>query len=231
MVSLDEAVTARFNSHGDVFEILVDPDAVEPIRAGKIQDVTEHMAIDSVFKNAREGEHAAEEALMKAFGTTDVPQIAMKIVRDGEIQLTTEQRKHMQEEKTRQVVSTIVKIAWNPQTKTPHPPARIERALEEAKFRVDPFKSIDAQVEEAIKALKPLLPISMDEVQIAFKIPPSYTGHAYGKVRGLGELVKESWEADGTLIGVLRVPAGLQADVFDELNALTKGEVETKVLK
>jgi ribosome maturation protein SDO1 len=231
MVSLDEAVTARFNSHGEVFEILVDPDAVESIRAGKVQDITEHMAIDAVFTNSREGEHAPEESLMKAFGTTEIPKIAHKIIEDGEIQLTTEQRRHLQEEKKRQLISTIVKIAWNPQTKTPHPPARIERALEEAKFRVDPFKSIETQVEQAIKALKPLLPISMDEIQIAFKIPPSYTGHAYGKVRGLGELVKESWESDGSLIGVLRVPAGRQGEIFDELNALTKGEVETKVLK
>lgn len=231
MVSLEEAVTARFNSHGETFELLVDPDAVESIRAGKATDVTEHLAIDAVFKNAREGEHASEEALEKAFGTTEVPQIAMKIILEGEIQLTTEQRRRLQEDKKRQVIQTIVKIAWNPQTKTPHPPARIERALEEAKFRVDPFKGIESQVDEAIKALKPLLPISMDEVQIAFKVPPQYTGNAYGRIRGLGELVKESWEGDGSLIGVLRVPAGRQGEIFDELNALTKGEVETKVLK
>lgn len=231
MVSLDDAVTARHTTHGETFEILVDPDQVEAIRSGKTPEVTEHLAIDAVFSNAREGEHASTDALEKAFGTSEVAQVARRILLEGEIQLTTEQRRRMLEEKRRKLVASIVRVAWNPQTKSPHPPARIERALEEAKFRVDPFKSLENQVDEAIKALKPLLPISMDEVQIAFKIPPNHTGHAYGRVRGLGELVKESWEADGSLIGVLRVPAGRQGEIFDELNAITKGEVETKVLK
>lgn len=231
MVSLDDAVIARYSSGGKAFEIWVDPDMVEKIRQGKVPDVTEHMAIDSVFSNAKEGEHAAEEDIQKVFGKLDVDKVATRILKEGEIQLTTEQRRKLQADKQKQVVSAIVRQAWNPQTKTPHPPARIERALDEAKFRVDPFKSVEAQVQEAIKLIKPLLPISMEQVQIAFKIPPNYTGHAYGKVRTLGELVKESWESDGSLIGVLKVPAGMQGEIFDQLNNLTKGEVETKVLK
>lgn len=231
MVSLDDAVIARFSSEGKAFEIWVDPDMVEKIRQQKVSDITEHLAIDSVFKDAKEGEHAPEEDLSKVFGTTDVDKVAMRIITEGDIQLTTDQRRKLQADKHKQLVTSIVQQAWNPQTKTPHPPARIERALEEAKFRIDPFKSIETQVQEAIKAIKPLLPISMEQIQIAFKIPAEYTGGAYGKVRGLGELVRESWEPDGSLIGVLRVPAGMQGETYDQLNNLTKGEVETKVLK
>ncbi|MBW3583129.1 MAG: ribosome assembly factor SBDS [Euryarchaeota archaeon] len=231
MVSLDEAIIARLTSHGETFEILVDPDQVEKIRAGKVQDVTEHLAIDAVFRDAKEGEHASEDKIEKVFGTSDVNDIALRILKDGDIQLTTEQRRKYLDEKKKKIVTAIVREAWNPQTKTPHPPARIERALEEAKFRVDPFRPVDPQVKEAIQAIKPLLPISMEQVQVAFKIPAVYTGKAYGEVRNLGELVRESWEPDGSLIGVLKIPAGMQGDIFDELNRLTKGEAETKVLK
>lgn len=231
MVSLDEAVLARITSHGETFEILVDPKQVERIRAGKVDDITEHLAVDAIFVDVKTGDHAPEDKLEEAFGTTEVPAVAERIVRDGEIQLTAEQRRKYQDEKHKQIVSSIVRQAWNPQTKTPHPPARIERALEEARFRVDPFRQVDVQVQEAIKALKPLLPISMEEVQIAFKIPPNYTGKAYGEARGLGELVKEEWEPDGSFIGVLKIPAGMQGDILDHLNRMTKGEVETTVLK
>lgn len=231
MVSLDDAILARYTGHGETFEILVDPVHVEAIRSGKVTDVTEHLAIDAIFKDSKEGERAPDEALEKVFGNTDVPAIALKIILEGDIQLTTEQRRKFLEDKQKKIINSIVQQAWNPQTKTPHPPVRIERALEEAKFRIDPFKSTEAQVKDAIAALKPLLPISMESIQIAFKIPANYTGHAYGKVRGLGDLVKESWEPDGSLVGVLKIPAGMQADIFDELNHLTKGEVETKVLK
>lgn len=231
MVSLDDAVVARYSSHGEQFEILVDPQQIERIREGKVQDVTEHLAIDTVFLDVREGEKAGEEQLNEAFGTTDVNAIALRLIKDGDVQLTSDQRKRFLDTKYKQIVTTIVQQAWNPQTKTPHPPARIERALEEVKFRVDPWRGVDGQVQEAIKLIKPLLPISMEQVQIAFKIPSQYTGKAYGEARQLGELVKESWEADGSFIGVLKIPAGMQGDILDALNAATKGEVETKLLK
>ncbi len=231
MVSLDDAVVAKYSSHGEQFEILVDPQSIESIREGKVPDVTEHLAIDNVFSDHKEGEKAGDEALNKVFGTTDVNTVALKIIKDGDVQLTADQRKKYLEAKHKQIVTTIVKQAWNPQTKTPHPPARIERALEEAKFRVDPWRGVDGQVQEAIKLIKPLLPISMEQIQLAFKVPSHHTGKAYGEIRNLGELVKESWEPDGSLIGVLKIPAGMQGDILDALNNATKGEVETKLLK
>ena len=231
MVSLDEAIVARFGHGPTHFEVLVDPKAVLAIREGKEKDVLRHLAVDAVFKDARKGDHATSESLTKAFGTTEVAEVALRVIRDGEIQLTTDQRRQMLEQKRKQIVHEIARNAWNPQTKTPHPPTRIEKAMEEAKVHVDPFKPTDIQVNEVLKAIKPLIPISMERVQIAFKIPAVYAGKGYAEVRKLGDLARESWQNDGSFLGVIEVPAGMQAEILDHLNHLTKGSVETKLLK
>jgi len=231
MVSLDDAVVARLARHGTTFEILVDPDGAEALDDdASDHDVLATLAVEGVFTDARDGERAAEEDLQKGFGATDVAAIARRILRDGEVQLTQEQRKRMQAAKHRRIVETIVRNAWNPQTKTPHPKERIERALEEAKFHVDPVKRVEEQVNEAMKRLRPLLPIAFERIQVAIKIPAEHTGSAYGHVRNLGDLRKEEWQDDGSLIVVLEIPAGAQGEVYDRLNKITQGSVETRVL-
>lgn len=232
MVSLDDAVVARLNRFGTTFEILVDPDQAEKI-TGKSSDdeILATMAVDDVFVDWSEGERASSEQLLKAFETETVADIARRILDEGEIQLTQEQRKRMLEAKRRRVVDYIVRHAWDPRARTPHPRDRIERALDEAKWRADPLRSVDSQVQEAFKVLRPLLPIAFERVKVAIKIPSQYAGAAYGKVRGLGDVKREEWQADGSLIVVLEIPAGAQTDVYDTLNHFTHGEAETRLLE
>lgn len=233
MVSLDDAVVARLARHGITFEILVDPDGTEKLLdADDVadQDILDVMAIDDVFTHWSDGKRASEEELQKGFDTTDVAAIARRILDEGEVQLTQEQRKRMLEQKTKRILDTIARITWNPQAKMPHPRERIERALDEAKFRVDPLGRVSHQVEQAIKALKPLMPIAVERVNVAVKVPAEFTGKAYGQIRQMAKVTKEEWQNDGSLVVVLDMPAGAQTEVYDALNALTQGNAETKLL-
>lgn len=235
MVSLDDAVVARLARFGTTFEILVDPDGAEKVHeklAEKSQadGILEVMAVEDVFVDWSEGDRASDEQLQKAFETTDVETIARRILTEGEIQLTQEQRKRMLEQKHRRIVAHIARHAWNPQTKNPHPRDRIERALEEAGFRTDPLRPVQEQVQEAFKRLRPLMPIAFERVDVAIKIPSEHAGAAYGKARQLGDVKKEEWQSDGSLIMVLQIPAGAQTEVYDALNSMTQGAVETRLL-
>lgn len=125
----------------------------------------------------------------------------------------------------------IVRNAWNPQTKTPHPPERIERAMDEAKVHVDPFKSVESQVKEVLARIKTLIPIAYEKVKVAVKIPAQYSGSAYGQARSVGDLLRDEWQSDGSWIGVIEIPAGMQSELYDVLNKATHGSVETKILK
>jgi len=230
MVRLEDAVIARLSSCGTVFEVLADPELALALRKGEEIDMHYVLAIDKIFKDSKKGEAASEEMTKKVFGTLDVFKIAEQIIRKGEVQVTTEQRRKMREQRHRQVVTLISKRAINPQTSLPHPPARIENALVEAKVHVDEFKSAEEQLPGIIKALLPIIPLKFETRRIAIKIPASYTGKANRVVKNFATVKQEQWLNDGSWAAVVEIPAGIQGEFFDKLNDLTRGEVETKVL-
>ncbi|ENN96573.1 RNA-associated protein [Methanocaldococcus villosus KIN24-T80] len=208
MVSLEEAVIARLTAHGEKFEILVDPYLAAKLKEGLNVDMDELLAIDVVFKDANKGEKAPEELLMKVFGTTDVKEIAKKIILKGHVQLTAKQREEIREQKKKQIITIICKNTINPQTDTPHPPHRIEKALEELKINIDIYKSAEEQVPEIIKKLKRVLPIKFEKRDIAVKIPPEFAGKAYNVLHHFGSVKQEEWANDGSLIVLIEIPSG-----------------------
>jgi ribosome maturation protein SDO1 len=230
MIPLDHAVVARLESFGERFEILVDPNQAALVRQGQVVNIEDVVAALNVFGNASRATRASDEALEKVFHTTDFDTIARKIIEKGEIHLTAEQRKHMIEEKRRQVITFIARNSINPQTGHPHPPQRIEMAMEEARVNIDPFKHVEEQVKEVVKALRPLLPIRFEELRIAIKIPGDHAARAYGDIAAASTMEKDEWQKDGSWVCVVRIPAGIQGDFFDLVNKLSKGEGQVKVL-
>ena len=226
-----EYVIARVEKSGEKFEILVKPEAVQKVRDGKDVDLLKELAIDEIFKDAHKGSKASEEKMVEFFGTTEPLAVAKQIIQHGEIQLTTEQRRQMLEAKRKQIVQYIAANAINPQTGAPHPPQRIENAMEEAKVHIDPFKPVEEQVKEVLDALRPLIPIRFEKVRIAVKLSAEDSAKAYGDIKGYGTILKEEWSPTGAWLGVVEMPAGLQTDFLERLNAKTRGNVETRILK
>lgn len=230
MSTLDEAVIARFKK-GGTFEILVDPDGALAFKKGEEVDIERILAVEEIFEDAKKGDRASEEDLLRIFGTPDILEISKSIIKDGEIQLTTEQRRRIRDQKRNKVINIIATNAINPQTSGPHPPSRIERAMDEAGFSIDISKSVDDLVKDAMKKIRPVIPIRFEEVDIAVKVPGEYATKSYGDIHAFGQLTKEEWQSDGSWIGVVKIPAGRQDDFYSLVNRLTKGDAETKLLK
>ena len=231
MVKVEDAVVARWETQGSRFEVLVDPTAVQEIKDGKTVDLADKLALDQVFKDARKGDKISEEHLERIFHTRSIPEIARQIILKGEVQVTTEQRHQLQEAKHRQIVAYIARNAMNPQTGAPHPPARIDAAMTEAKVHVDPFKPADAQIQEILQKLRPLLPIRFDSVRVKIRIPAQHYPKVIGEIKGLGKLSDEQWLADGAWTAILEIPAGVQTELYEKLNARTRGTAETALVK
>ncbi len=228
--TLDNAIIAFLESHGERFELLVDPKTGYDFKTGKRTDMTNVLVVEEVFKDARKGERHKEDAVKKAFGTVDIFEVAKQIFAKGEIQLTTEQRRNMLEEKKKRIITILARECVDPRTGAPHPPQRIEKAMEEARIHVDAFKEAEAQVEDVLKSLRLLLPLKFEKVKIAVRVPPEFAPKSYGMLKEYG-LQQEEWQKDGSLIVVVEMPAGLQAEFYDRANKLTAGKIETKILK
>ena len=233
MISLEDAVTARLESHGARFEVLIDPDAALDIKRDEFEgDLEDVIAAEDVFENASRGDRPAESDLEDVFETTEPLDIIPEVIKRGEIQITAEQRREMQEQKRKQLINQIARNAVNPQMDdAPHPPERIERALEEAGFQVDPMEPVSEQVDEALDELRPVIPIRFDEVTIAVQLPADYAGSGQAEVREYRDLERQEWQSDGSWVGVVTFPAGLQNEFYDMVNELTSGEAETRIIK
>lgn len=230
MVDLEDAIVAKLESHGETFEILLDPKAIDLIKQGKKVDVMEFLAVEDVFKNANKGTRPAEDKIKEAFGTDDIKAIAERILEKGEVQMTAEQRKEMLDVKRHQVITYIAANAINPQTKLPHPYVRIELALDEVKFHVDPFKPLDKEIEEAMKLLRPLIPIRFEKSKVAIKLKGDDYGRCYDDIIGYGIVDREEWTADGSWIGLMELPAGLVPELTEKLKHKTKGSSSVKLI-
>lgn len=231
MISVEEAVIARLDSHGEHFEVLVDPKKGLEVKKGEEVPLNELIAVNEVFKDSEKGKRVSDEDLNKVFGTNDLKEIVYKIIRKGEVQLTTQQRREMRQEKRKKIASIIARRAVNPQTDKPHPPKRIRNAMDEAGVHVNATEDAESQVSEVLDKLKPILPISVEEVEIAVRVPAEYAGKASGQLRDIGDLKKEEWGNDGSWLGKIKMPAGVQDKFYKKVNSLTKGEAETKILK
>jgi len=231
MVSVDSAHIIKFKSHGHVFEILVDLNLAFAVRQGKDVDMSSVVAVEKVFADARRAEVASPNSMKEVFGTEDPLEVARLIINKGELPMTTEYRHQLKEQKLKQIVNMIHRNAVDPQTHAPHPPQRIESALQEAKFHVDEFIDVQKQMQEALAMIRPILPIKLEIKEIAVKIPPDYAAKSYPIIQQFGKKLREDWQSDGSYMAVVEIPGGLEEDFHNKLNALCHGNVETKILK
>lgn len=231
MVKVEDAVTARLSTHGTEFEILVDPDLTLDFRAGEDVDIREILAAEKIFKDASKGKKASEERMKEIFETSNPLEVAEEIIEEGNIQVTTKQRKEMRKKRRKQVVSLISRRSINPQKGTPHPPKRIRNALDQTKVHIDAFKTAEEQLPEVVEALRPILPLKFETRLIAVKVPPEYGRKAYRLVENFAKIKEDEWLDDGSWAVKVEIQAGTQPEFFEKLNSLTHGEVETKVLQ
>ena len=242
--SKSKQALVRYHKGQHKFEIIVDPKLAfrylkfhkkvdadnDPSEESEVP-LLEILAYDVIYTDAYRGLRATDDELTYVFQNTDALTIARIILDEGELQLTQEQRDELAEKKRLHIINFIARNAIDPRTNYPHPPSRIENAMEYAKIKVDPFKSADSQIKDIIKALQEYLPMRLEQVTIAIRMPAEYGAKAYGIIKRYGEIKKEEWNTSGQWIGLFIMPAGRQTEFFETMESLTKGRAEIKVVE
>ena len=224
----DKFTVARLILDGDKFELLVKPDPALEYKMGKRSDISGALVSDEIYSDANKGSRASSEKMMKHFKTTDSIDIAKQILTKGELNLTTDQRRKMVEEKKRQIVQFINRSFVDPKTHLPHPIVRIEAAMEEVRVPIDPFRKVDDQAKVIVDALRKILPLKSETVKLTVTVPPQFAAQSYSVLKSTGDLRSEEWLADGSLRAMLDINASIRGQFLDRLGSVTKGSAQVK---
>ena len=224
----DKFMVARLILDGDKFELLVKPDPALEYKMGKRFDISSVLVSDEIYSDANKGSRASSEKMMKHFKTTDSTDVAKQIIARGELNLTTDQRRKMVEEKKKQIVQFINRSFVDPKTHLPHPVVRIEAAMEEVRMQIDPFKKVEDQAKSVVDALRRILPLKSETVKLTIIVPPQFAAQSYSVLKSTGDLKSEEWLADGSLRAVLDMNASIRGQFLDKLGAATKGSAQVK---
>ena len=226
-----DVTVVRFSFEGEKFEILVKPDPALDFKLGKKKDISSILISDDIYTDSGKGTKPATEKLVKAFKTEDSTEIVKIILQKGDLNLTTDQRRKMVDEKKKQIIAFIAKTYVDPKTHLPHPPLRIEQAMKDGRISVDPQKNVDEQVKDIVDKLRSIIALKSENLQLEIVIPAQYASQSYAILKSVGSLKKEDWQNNGSLKAILEIPAAARPNVIDRLGSITKGSASVEVMQ
>jgi len=225
-----DVTVVKFSFEGEKFEILVKPDPALEYKMGKKKDISSVLVSDDIYTDSSKGTKPSTEKLLKAFKTEDLAEIAQMILQKGDLNLTTDQRRKMVDEKKRQLVEFISKTYVDPRTHLPHPPLRIEQAMKDARVSVEPQKNVDEQVKDIVEKLRSIIPLKSENLSLEITIPAQFASQSYAVLKSVGSLKNEEWQNNGSLKAILEIPAAARPNVIDRLGSITKGSASVEVM-
>jgi ribosome maturation protein SDO1 len=221
---------ARLKKAGDVFEVVVNPDAAVEYRRGSISDISSVLKSESVFSDAKKGLAAPQSKMKLVFGTDDALAVAKVIINEGEIQLTKEHHDRIKAEKRKRILHLMHINSVDSKTGKPFSEDAIGAAMDKAGIKVDEYRLAEAQLDEIVKQLKPAMPIKFSVKQMKVKVRAKYASHAASFLKQYAKLLSTKWNPDGSLEAMVEVPGGLETEFCSKMDELTHGENECEVI-
>jgi len=228
---MTDVTLVKYSYEGEKFEIMVKPDPALDYKLGKKKDISAVLVSDEIYTDSGKGTRPSAEKLLKAFKTEDQSLIAEIILQKGDLNLTTDQRRKMIEEKRKQIITFIAKTYVDPKTHLPHPPLRIEQAMKDGRVSIDPQKNIDEQVKDIVDKLRSIIALKSENLQLEIVIPAQFASQSYSVLKSVGSLKKEEWQNNGSLKAILEIPAAARPTVIDRLGSITKGSATVEVVQ
>ncbi len=215
-----DRVIARLQIKGRKYEISVDCEKAMQIRSGKSQDVNSALLVDNIFKDIKKGEVAGD--LERDFGTDDIGQISMRIIKEGEVQVSASYREKQTEMLRNKVVDEIALMAIDGTTNLPIPRQRIEMAMKQIHYNFDLNRPESQQVDQLLSELKKVLPIKLGEFEYTVEVPIQYSNEAMLNLKRLTN-IKKNARNENTLVVDFSVKAGNESEIISRLKSVTHG--------
>ncbi|EFD92491.1 MAG: Shwachman-Bodian-Diamond syndrome protein [Candidatus Parvarchaeum acidophilus ARMAN-5_'5-way FS'] len=220
-----DRVTAKLEKLGKRYEIEVDCEKAIDIRNGKSSDIDSALLVDKIFKDIKKGEVAGN--LRRELGTDDIRTIALKIIKEGEIQLSTAYKQKQSQMLKNRIIDKIAGMAIDLNTNLPIPRKRIELAMEDVHHNFDINKPEKEQLDEVLLKLKKILPIKLGELDYTIEIPIQYANDVMLYLKRLTN-IKNNTRSDKSLVVNISVKAGNENELMSKIKSVTHGNINVK---
>ena len=104
-----DTTLVRYSFEGEKFEILVKPDPALEYKLGKKKDISSVLISDEIYTDYGKGTKPSTEKLLAAFKTEDKTEIAQIMFEKGDLNLTTDQRRKMIDQKRNRLLNLLLK--------------------------------------------------------------------------------------------------------------------------
>ncbi len=94
-----DVTVVRYSFEGEKFEILVKPDPALDYKLGKKKDISSVLVSEEIYTDSGKGTKPSTEKLLAAFKTEDKTEVAKIMFEKGDLNLTTDQRRKMVDQK------------------------------------------------------------------------------------------------------------------------------------
>lgn len=201
-------------------EIAGKPGMVTKYREGQCS-LNDALADDHIYSNFSKGEVASDNDI-RSFGCS--PQDLLdKIMKTGQYQLTAQEKREQQEKRKAEIINFIHENFVDSSTGRPHPVTRIENALAEIKFNIDPAQDAERTARSLIPKLQPIIRLQESTIEGTVVVPNSKLGQVIGICYNLGSVTGEEYGAEKAYIGLTISPGKYDA-LVDQIGKMSNGE-------
>ncbi|MCW1301696.1 MAG: ribosome assembly factor SBDS [Candidatus Parvarchaeota archaeon] len=218
----EDKVIARLQIKDKRFEIWVDCNKAMDIKNGRSNDIEGALLVDRIFKDAKKGEVAGN--LKDYLKTDDVYQAALKIIKEGDVQVSAAYREKEMNALKNRIIDGVSSMVIDTTNNLPIPRKRIELALEKVHYNFDIKKPERAQMEELIDKLKTVLPLKVGEFSYIAEAEPQYTNAVLGAVKRFGKMKSSDLGGERIRVEFSVSPKDRDA-LISKLNELTHGTI------
>lgn len=230
-IKLTNVSIVRLRKGGKRFEVACYKNKIVEWRNNVETDLDEVLQIHNVFLNVSKGQAANKDDLVKCFGTDDLNEIILQILKKGEVQVSDKERSNQIETMYRDIASIVAEKCVNPTTKRPYTVTLIEKAMNDLHFSVNTHKSAKQQALDVIKQLqeKNVIPIARAQMKVRITMPAKDAKRLKEKLHELIATVEdEDWSDDYELIGL--IDPGSYRQLNELLTNETKGKGHLELL-
>ncbi|WFD44519.1 hypothetical protein MPSI1_003187 [Malassezia psittaci] len=202
----------------------------EEVSDSNEKDLDEVVQIENVFLNVSKGQVAPNDDLNKAFGTTNVSEIIVEILKKGELQVGDKERSHELTNLWREIATQLAQSCVEPSSQKPYTVGMIEKAMKEIHWSVKTGKSAKSQSLEVLKLLqaKDVIPIQRARMRVRVSMPPKEGKRLKDKIVAMFEDIEdEDYSDEWELIGTIEPGSLKQINTLIEEDVKGQGSVET----